>query len=79
MQIRRFSSDLQRRHNGDVIKTDDEIVWGIFNDIIILPEEEYKMVCDYMMEKELIPGLAEEIIHKADEKRKEIAAHIAMR
>lgn len=61
-----------------MIKTDDEITWEIFNNIIMLPEEEYKMVCDYILKKELIPGLAEEIIHKAEKKRKEIAEQIAM-
>ncbi|WP_143322047.1 hypothetical protein [Clostridium sp. HBUAS56010] len=56
-------------------KTNDEIIWDFYNFITELPSNEYDVICKWMREREPFPRMAENIIAKADAKRKMVPEH----
>ncbi|EXG84505.1 hypothetical protein K413DRAFT_1248 [Clostridium sp. ASBs410] len=51
-------------------KTNDEVICDFYRYIIELPEKDYCEICECMREGEPIPGMTDDIISKADKKRK---------
>lgn len=45
MLKRRFSSDLQRRHNGDVSEREGENVIDLLKEIVKMSDEDFNVLC----------------------------------
>lgn len=53
----------------------NEAIWDFYKYIINLPEKDYYAICKCMRETEPMAGMAENMICKADRKRKMIAEY----
>lgn len=47
----------------------DEIIWDFFRYIVVLPENDYKAICECMRQEEPMPSMSEHLINKANKKR----------
>ena len=53
-------------------KINDEVICDFYRYIIELPEKDYYAICECMREGEPIHGMTDDMIRKADKKRKEL-------
>lgn len=72
-----FAENRIEEAKGDMSKTNDEIIWDFYNYITKLPPSEYEVICKCMRELEPFPCMAENIIAKADAKRKIMVEYTA--